>query len=94
MTRSAARSPTRKLRTEGAGTPSSGGGRDSDCQIIRHYWTEGVAAPSSSGGIAVDEYVTFGRKAQLHPPAAVVAAPVVSKYPTSSGWRTVSRRLP
>ena len=44
--------------------------------------------------VAVDEYVTFGRKAQLHPPAAVVAAAAVSEYSTSSGLCSASRRCP
>ena len=53
-TRSAARpqTPTRNLRTEGAGTPSSGGGRGSGCRQIRHHWAEGVATPFSMVAVA------------------------------------------
>ena len=70
-TRSAARpqTPTRNLRTEGAGTPSSGGGRGSGCRQIRHHWAEGVATPFSSGGSScVNEYVAqlpFQRRQRL-----------------------------
>ena len=39
---------------------------------------EGAATPFSSGGSScVNKYVTFGRKAQLHPPAVVAVAAAV-----------------
>ena len=49
-TRSAAWPPTRNLWTEAAGTPFSGGGRNSGCRRIRNHRTEGAATQSSSVG--------------------------------------------